>query len=126
MVRDFESEQDVNSPNLEQLLQIGIQSARQGNLENARVIFQQVLDADKNNERAWLWMASVAETPTDRLRYLRTVLAINPDNPTARRELNKMESHVRSNTSRVLVYGSVALAISLILIAVALIVLVVL
>src|SRR5690606_3003526 len=42
MVRDFESEQDVNSPNLEQLLQIGIQSARQGNLENARVIFQQV------------------------------------------------------------------------------------
>ena len=34
---------DSNSPNLEQLMQLGIQSARQGHKENARVIFQQIL-----------------------------------------------------------------------------------
>ena len=125
MLDDFD-QQDDSSPNLEQLMQIGIQSARQGNAENARVIFQQVLDADKNNERAWLWMASVAETSADRIRYLRTVLTINPENHTAQRELKKVESRTRSNNSRVLVYGSIALAFSLILIAVAVIALVVL
>ncbi len=125
MLGDFD-QQDASTPNLEQLLQIGIQSARQGNVENARVIFQQVLDADKNNERAWLWMASVAETSADRQRYLRTVLTINPDNHTAQRELKKVESRRQSNNSRVLVYGSIALAVSLILIAVAVIALVVL
>lgn len=125
MLEDFD-QQDSSSPNLEQLMQIGIQSARQGNTENARVIFQQVLDADKNNERAWLWMASVAETFADRVRYLRTVLTINPDNRTAQRELKKVESRTKSNNSRVLVYGSIALAISLILIATAVIALVIL
>ena len=125
MLGDFD-QQDASTPNLEQLLQIGIQSARQGNAENARVIFQQVLDTDKNNERAWLWMASVAETSADRQRYLRTVLTINPDNHTAQRELKKVESRRQSNNSRVLVYGSIALAVSLILIAVAVIALVVL
>ncbi len=125
MLDDFD-QQDSNSPNLEQLMQIGIQTARQGNMENARVIFQQVLDADKNNERAWLWMASVAENPMDRIRYLRTVLALNPENRTAQRELKKVESRTKSNNSRVLAYGSIALAISLILIAAAVIALVVL
>ncbi|WP_119072484.1 tetratricopeptide repeat protein [Aggregatilinea lenta] len=125
MLDDFD-QQDASSPNLEQLMQIGIQSARQGNAENARVIFQQILDADKNNERGWLWMASVAESSADRIRYLRTVLTINPDNRTAQRELKKVESRTRSNNSRVLAYGSIALAVSLILIAVAVIALVVL
>ena len=86
---DSGTNRDVNIPNLEQLMQLGIQTARQGNKENARVIFQQVLDSDSHNERAWLWMAAVAETPVDRVRYLNTVLRINPQNRTAQRELNR-------------------------------------
>lgn len=117
---------DVNTPNLEQLMQLGIQTARQGNNENARVIFQQVLDADSHNERAWLWMAAVAETPVDRVRYLNSVLRINPNNKAAQRELNRLRKGQESSTSQVLVYGGIGLALILLLIAVALLVLVVL
>jgi hypothetical protein len=113
------SNQDANVPNLEQLMQLGIQTARQGNKQNARMIFQQILDADKQNERAWLWMAAVAETPTDRARYLNTVLRINPHNDTAQRQLNQMKVKQESSNSQVLLYGGIGLAIILLLIAVA-------
>lgn len=123
---DSGTNRDVNIPNLEQLMQLGIQTARQGNKESARVIFQQVLDSDSYNERAWLWMAAVAETPVDRVRYLNTVLRINPQNRTAQRELNRMKKGQESSTSQVLVYGGIGLAIIILLIAVALFVLAVL
>jgi hypothetical protein len=120
-----EIENGTESPNLEQLMQLGIQTARQGNKQNARMIFQQILDADKQNERAWLWMAAVAETPMARLRYLNTVLRINPNNATALRELKQMKQRQESNTSQALVYGTISLAVVLLLIALALVVLVV-
>lgn len=112
-----------DTPNLEQLMQLGIQSARQGNKPNARVIFQQVLDADKQNERAWLWMAAVTDDPVDRTRYLNTVLRINPNNNTAQRELKQMRKTRESSTSQVLVYGSIGLAVVLVLIVIAVVLL---
>jgi GrpB-like predicted nucleotidyltransferase (UPF0157 family) len=111
------SPSNSSSPNLEQLMQLGIQTARKGNKPNARMIFQQILDADKQNERAWLWMAAVAETPEDRFRYLRTVLRINPHNQTALRELKKMQQRRESSNSQALRYGLIGLVIILILIA---------
>jgi hypothetical protein len=120
-----ETENGTESPNLEQLMQLGIQTARQGNKQNARMIFQQILDADKKNERAWLWMAAVAETPMARLRYLNTVLRINPNNATALRELQQRKQRQESSTSQALVYGTISLAVVLLLIALALVVLVV-
>lgn len=111
--------QEDNMPNLEQLMQLGIQSARNGNTENARVIFQQVLDADKQNERAWLWMAAVAETPVDRLRCLNTVLRINPNHPTALRELKQMQAKQESSTSQAMRYGFLILTVIVALIVLA-------
>lgn len=112
---DSGTNSDVNTPNLEQLMQLGIQTARQGNKQSARVIFQQVLDSDSLNERAWLWMAAVAETPEERMRYLNTVLRINPNNTTAQRELNRLRKGQESSTSQVLVYGTIGLIIIIIL-----------
>lgn len=111
--------QEDNMPNLEQLMQLGIQSARNGNTENARVIFQQVLDADKQNERAWLWMAAVAETPVDRLRYLNTVLRINPNHPTALREIKQMQAKQESSVSQAMRYGFLILTVIVVLIVLA-------
>lgn len=108
---------DPNIPNLEQLMQLGIQAARRGNKQNARVIFQQILDADKQNERAWLWMAAVAETPEDRLRFLNTVLRINPYHATALRELDKIKRKQVSRTTRTLRYGLIGLMVLLAIIA---------
>lgn len=120
----MDTNNDANIPNLEQLMQLGIQTARQGNKQNARMIFQQVLDHDKQNERAWLWMASVAELPVDRLRYLKTVLQINPNNQVALRQINQMERKQESHNSRVMFYGGIGLALVLVLVACAFIVLV--
>jgi thioredoxin-like negative regulator of GroEL len=122
----IDSGDSSNAPNLEQLMQIGIQTARKGNKPNARMIFQQILDADKQNERAWLWMAAVAETPMDRVRYLRTVLQINPGNTTALRELEKLQQKRESNNSQVIRYGAIAMILVFVLVAFALLVLIIL
>jgi len=107
------------APNLEQLMQFGIQAARLGNQVNARVIFQQVLDADKQNERAWLWMAAVAETPEDRVRFLNTVLQINPSNRAALRELDRIRRKSQFRNSEAFRYGMLALLVVIIVIVVA-------
>ncbi|MBN1562454.1 MAG: hypothetical protein JXA10_01345 [Anaerolineae bacterium] len=111
-------------PNLEQLMQIGIQTAREGHKPNARVIFQQILDVDKQNERALLWMAAVAATPEDRLRYLNTVLRINPNNRTAKKQLESMKRKKASNNSQVMRYGLFFLVAVIILVTLALLALV--
>jgi thioredoxin-like negative regulator of GroEL len=108
---DADSSKDANSPNLEQLMQIGIQTARKGNKQSARMIFQQILDADKQNERAWLWMAAVAEAPEERARYLNTVLRLNPNNQTAQKELQRMQARAESSNTRVLRYGFIGLGV---------------
>jgi hypothetical protein len=116
--------ENSDSPNLEQLMQLGIQAAKSGNKQNARMIFQQVLDGDKDNERAWLWMAAVAEDPVERLRYIKTVLRINPSNPTALRELEQRKQQKESSNSQVLVYGGIGLSIALLLVAVTVVILI--
>lgn len=105
-------------PTLEDLMQMGMQAVRQGNRPNARLFFQQVLDADKHNERAWLWMASVAETREERIRFLKTVLRINPSNSVARDELERMRRRRASSNTLVLRYGFIGLAAFLVLFAI--------
>lgn len=107
----------ANRPNLEQLMQLGIQTARAGHKPNARMIFQQILDQDKENERAWLWMAAIAETPMERLRYLNTVLRINPNNQTALSQLDKMKKRKVSSNTLVIRYGFMGLSAVVILLA---------
>lgn len=115
-----------NAPRIEELMQLGIQAARQGNRQNARMIFQQVLATDKQNERAWLWMAAVAETQADRINYLKTVLKINPNNTRANRELNQLRKKRATSNSQALTYGLIGLGIVLVLVILVVVVLVVL
>ena len=105
-----------DSPNLEDLLQLGIQTARAGNKPNARMIFEQVLAQDPENERAWLWMAAAAETPTDRIRYLNTVLRLNPNNTVAQKELERIQRRLESSNSQVIRYGLMGLGVFLVLV----------
>lgn len=111
------STQDSDLPSLEELMQMGIRAARAGNKPNARVLFQQVLDQDKENERAWLWMATVAETPMDRIRYLNTVLRINPNNQIALRELDKMRRRAATSNTLLIRYGMMGLLALLVVVA---------
>jgi hypothetical protein len=96
---------ESNTPNLEELLQLGIRTAKSGNKEGARVMFQKVLDVDKRNERAWLWMASIAESEVERRRYLETVLKINPNNDKASKYLSSLDKAVVSSDSASVMLG---------------------
>jgi len=73
------------------LLRTAIQAARAGNHIVARGILQQVIEQDPDNELAWIWMASVAESTNERRECLLRVLEINPANERARIALQRLQ-----------------------------------
>ncbi|MCA9912691.1 MAG: hypothetical protein KC496_05065, partial [Anaerolineae bacterium] len=64
--------------NLERQLRAGIRAAQQNNLEQARTLLEGVLRQDRNNELAWIWMASVVKSTREKRVCLERVLQINP------------------------------------------------
>jgi Tfp pilus assembly protein PilF len=102
---------ESKNPNLDDLMRLGMSTAKQGNRDNARVIFRQVLDADKRHVGAWLWLASLAENNTDRRRYLETVLRLDPDNETAKKQLAKLDQAVSRSENASLRFGIMIVAV---------------
>lgn len=96
-------------PNLENLLQMGITAARDGNKDGARALFQQVISNDKKNDRAWVWLAYVTEDRTKRQQYLKTALKINPDNTAAKKALEKISNTRADRDQKTLLYAGVGL-----------------
>jgi len=76
------------------LLEQGIIAARSGQQAQARTLFQQVLLADDRNERAWLWMSEVADSPIERIACIERALAINPDNKTTQLALETLKAQL--------------------------------
>lgn len=111
--------EDDNSPNLEDLLQIAATTLKSGNRQSAQVLIQQVIEADKHNDRAWVMMAYTTADPVERQRYLRTALRLNPENKAAKRALEKMENTRTKAESQAMYYGMIGLVIVLVLAAVA-------
>jgi len=91
--------------NLEDMMQLGANSAKAGNKDSARMIFKQVLSIDKRHVSAWLWMASLAEDTLDRRRYLETVLKLSPNNPTALKQLGAMDQAIERGQNSSLRFG---------------------
>ena len=106
-------------PSLEDLIQTGIRTAKEGNKDAANVIFDQVLSIDKRNERAWLWKAALAVNTIDQRRYLETVLALNPNNKAASKRLAQMNQQISSTES-----SSITLGIKILLLLVFILVIV--
>jgi thioredoxin-like negative regulator of GroEL len=105
--------------NLEDLLQLAIAQAKSGNKQGARVLLEQVLEADKQNDRAWLWMAYTSSNEVDRRRYLRTVLRLNPNNKAAQEAINKMQNQRVKSENRTKQFGILVVAILIFIIAAA-------
>lgn len=98
---------------------MAIRSARDGNKESARVMLRQVLNEDRRNERAMLWMAQIANTQAERRKWLERVLQVNPDNTKARATLNRMTYKRSARENRTLViFGMVAGVLVVLLIVV--------
>jgi thioredoxin-like negative regulator of GroEL len=106
----------MSSPNREELLNMAIDSARQGNKQGARVMLRQVLQEDKKNERAMLWMAKTANSATERQQWLSRVLKVNPNNEIAKKTLAKMNNKRAASENRKLFYfGGAAVAALLVI-----------
>ncbi len=107
------------SPNREEMMSMAVQSIKQGNRESARVMFRQVIQQDPKNERALLYMAKLANAPTERKLWLQKVLEVNPDNETAQKALQKMLGNEEESENRKLVTysGLVGGAVMLLILA---------
>jgi hypothetical protein len=96
-------------PNREELLQMGIRAAKAGNKDAARIAFEQVLTQDKRNERAMMWMAKLADSKSERKKWLDRVLLVNPDNEAAKSALKKIAYKRSAKENRtLLIFGMVA------------------
>jgi twitching motility two-component system response regulator PilG len=73
------------------LLQEGISLARAGQKAQARRLLLEVSELDPQNEMAWLWLASSAETSDEAISYVRRVLQIDPEHARARDWLVKLQ-----------------------------------
>lgn len=113
---DIPNNDDEQSFNREELLQLAIRTAKEGNPQGARVIFQQVLAQDKRNERALVWMASLTKDKKERRQYLRRVLRVSPRNAAARQELERMDRMEKARSNRTLIYGGLVVLAAVLLI----------
>jgi hypothetical protein len=106
------------SPNLEDLMRLGVSSAKAGNRDNARVIFQQILSTDKRHVGAWLWMAHLAQDNVDRRRYWETVLRLDPNNATARKGLASLDKAIERVENRSVRFGVMVLLVLVVVLVV--------
>lgn len=77
---------------IQDLMRQAIEAAREGKKAEAKALFQQVVDRDDKNEKAWMWLASVVETDEERRVCLSNVLFINPNNERAQAAMAKLDA----------------------------------
>ncbi|MFP4436038.1 MAG: hypothetical protein ACLFVO_02220 [Chloroflexaceae bacterium] len=65
----------------------GAVALRQGNKERALELLMLVVEADEENEAAWLWLSGAVDELDDQQIALENVLAINPGNTAAQQGL---------------------------------------
>jgi len=82
----------VSANDISDLMNQGIAAARSGDRAAARAAFEQVVERDESNEKAWFWLASVLDDDTQKRLALNTVLHLNPQNERARKALNLIEA----------------------------------
>ncbi|MBC7811324.1 MAG: PD40 domain-containing protein [Burkholderiales bacterium] len=72
-------------------MRAGIEAARVGDNTKAQDLLKRVVIADENNELAWLWLASTADTIPKRRACLERVLQINPNNERALEAMRRLD-----------------------------------
>ncbi|MBL8152992.1 MAG: PD40 domain-containing protein [Anaerolineae bacterium] len=77
---------------IQELMRQGIEAAREGRKADAKQFFEQVVELDDKNEKAWMWLVSVAESEEERRVYLGNVLFINPNNERAQKAMEQIEA----------------------------------
>lgn len=108
-----------NAPNRDQLYSLAVQSAKSGQRRGAVLMFQQILAEDPDNVNVMLWLARLSTSAQQRKNYLERVIALDPDNKTAKKALSKMgQRHTARRNANLLRFGSAAYVIVLLMTAI--------
>lgn len=81
-------------------LQRAIQAARAGRKEEARDLLIEIVDADPQNEMAWMWLAGLVDSLEDRIIACENVLTINPANEKVRTYLTQLQQKRDSSLAK--------------------------
>lgn len=102
--RALEWSNTIKAQSVNLMLQRGITAAKNNDHALATHLLLQVTDQEAENETAWLWLASAAESVEDQLAYLQRALTINPNNP----RTNELYKSAKRNLARRLLQRGVA------------------
>jgi len=78
---------DPNGPTLDEMLKNGVDAVKARKLDTAQEWLVALLQIDRFNEQAWLWLSGATDDDQDRLDCLTKVIEINPNNVSAQRGL---------------------------------------
>ncbi len=82
----------------DELITQGIAMVQAGDKKQARQLLGEAIRKYPDDERSWGWFYNVAENDTERLRCIKEVLRINPNNERAKQLLEKLRGSVQSST----------------------------
>lgn len=80
----------AGNADLQRKLNQGVEAAKAGNRSVARRLLEEVVEQDERNEVAWIWLATLATSASEKREHLKRVLAINPQNNLAREALSRL------------------------------------
>lgn len=90
------------------LVQRGAEAAESGDSAVARQSFMSAIVHDDRNESAWLWLASLSESDSEKRSHLGRVLRIDPDNESATTQMEEFKS--RETRSKLMDANRMAIA----------------
>lgn len=74
-------------PNEQEVLKQAINAIKSGNKQSGKWLLQNILQENPGNETAWIWLSNIADSDDEQRECLKRVLAINPNNQEAQKEL---------------------------------------
>ncbi len=80
------------------LYKAGKNAAQQGQKTIAHDLLRRAIEIDPYHEQVWLWLASVVDTDEDRRVCFENILELNPNNTTAKEQLDILERKVLAIT----------------------------
>lgn len=87
---------EYQSKVVEHRLTSAITAIKAGEQTKARTLLNRVVSDDPEDDRAWQWLAVVAETADEQRRCLYRALSINPNNETVREALRQFSDQERA------------------------------
>lgn len=80
-----------------EVFQRAIETARAGRKAEARELFIEIVEADPQNETAWMWLAGLVDSLEDRITACENVLTINPSNEKVRGYLTRLQQQQKAS-----------------------------